>query len=200
MSVSTQVYRFNRDTLDRMVEAVELVRERLLRASAALESAGIPYAVVGGNAVAAWVSQVNKRAARNTVDVDILLQRADILAAADALKTAGFVYRHAAGIDFFLDGPDGEFQEAVHVVKAGEKVRKEYLEPAPDVTESMVGESFRLLTLEALLRMKLTSFRDKDRTHIRDLIGVGLVDHTWPAKFIPELGARLQHILDNPDG
>jgi len=36
-------------SLDRMVNAVETVRERLLRASAALESAGVPYAIVGGN-------------------------------------------------------------------------------------------------------------------------------------------------------
>ena len=27
--------------------------------------------------------------------------------------------------------------------------------------------------------MKLTSFRDKDRTHLRDLISVGLVDESW---------------------
>jgi hypothetical protein len=48
--------------------------------------------------------------------------------------------------------------------------------------------------------MKLTSYRDKDRMHLRDLIDVGLLDATWPAKFPPELGARLQAILDDPDG
>jgi hypothetical protein len=48
--------------------------------------------------------------------------------------------------------------------------------------------------------MKLTANRDKDRTHLRDFIGVGLIDATWPAKFPPELAARLQHILDTPDG
>jgi hypothetical protein len=41
-------------SLDRMVRAVEKVRERLLRATSALERAGIAYAVAGGNAVAAW--------------------------------------------------------------------------------------------------------------------------------------------------
>jgi len=193
-------FRFDRKTLDRMVEAVELVRDRLLRATSALESAGIPYAVVGGNAVAAWVSQINKRAVRNTVDVDILLNRADIPDAAQAMKTVGLIYRHAAGIDFFLDGPDGEFEECVHVVKADEKVRKEYLEPAPSVTDYYQGEEFRFLTLAALVRMKLTSYRIKDQVHLQDLCRIGLIDATWPAKFIPELGARLQLILDNPDG
>ncbi len=40
-------------SLDRMVRAVEKVRERLLRATGALDAAGLPYAVIGGNAVAA---------------------------------------------------------------------------------------------------------------------------------------------------
>ena len=48
--------------------------------------------------------------------------------------------------------------------------------------------------------MKLTSFRDEDRTHLRDLIDVGLIDATWPARFPSELGQRLQLLLDNPDG
>jgi hypothetical protein len=64
--------------LDRMVLAVERVRERLLRATSALESAGVPYAVAGGNAVAAWVATVDPSAVRNTQDVDNLLRRADL--------------------------------------------------------------------------------------------------------------------------
>jgi hypothetical protein len=48
--------------------------------------------------------------------------------------------------------------------------------------------------------MKLTSYRDKDRTHLRDMIDVGLIDASWPARFAPELGARLQAILDTPEG
>ena len=52
--------------LERMVRAVEKVKDRLLRATAALEKAGVPYAVVGGNAVAAWVARVDEAAVRNT--------------------------------------------------------------------------------------------------------------------------------------
>lgn len=51
---------------ERMVRAVEKVCERLLRATGALEKAGIPYAVIGGNAVAARVSRVDESAVRNT--------------------------------------------------------------------------------------------------------------------------------------
>jgi hypothetical protein len=57
-----------------------------------------------------------------------------------------------------------------------------------------------VLALEAVVRMKLTSYRDKDKMHVRDMIGVGLVDATWPARYPPELAARLQHLLDTPDG
>ena len=60
---------------ERMIRAVEKVRQRVLRAASALEKAGIPYAVAGGNAVAAWVSRVDEAAVRNTQDVDVLLRR-----------------------------------------------------------------------------------------------------------------------------
>src|SRR5712664_1833548 len=115
----------------RMIRAVEKVRERLRRAVAALEAAGVPYAIAGGNAVAAWVSRVDEAAVRNTRDVDILLRRADLEAAKRALETAGFVYRRVAslgqlgGLDLFLDGPNASARDAVHVVFASEKVRSD---------------------------------------------------------------------------
>jgi hypothetical protein len=54
--------------------------------------------------------------------------------------------------------------------------------------------------LEQLVVMKLMSNGRKDLTHLDDLVKVGLIDASWPAKFPPELGARLQHILDTPEG
>jgi hypothetical protein len=185
---------------ERMIRAVEKVRERLLRASAALDKAGISYAVVGGNAVASWVSAVDEAAVRNTQDVDLLLRRSDLDAATAALAQVGFVRRHVAGIDLFLDGPKAKARDAVHIVFAGEKVRPEYILPAPDTSESQQASFFRVLSLEALVRMKLTSFRDKDRTHLRDLLEVGLIDATWCQRFPPELAARLQELVDNPQG
>jgi hypothetical protein len=182
-----------------MIGAVEKVRQRLLRAALALDGAGVLYAVAGGNAVAAWVSRVDEAAVRNTQDVDIVLRRRDFAAAAAALTEAGFVGRHAAGIDMFLDGPQAKARDAVHVVFAGERVRPEYPLSAPDVTESEVSASLRILSLEALVRMKLTSFRRKDQVHLLDLIGVGLVDAAWLSRFPPPLAARLQELLDNPD-
>jgi hypothetical protein len=185
---------------ERMSNAVENVRRRLLRAARALDEAHLPYAVAGGNAIAAWVSRVDEAAVRNTQDVDIVLRRADLPAARKALEQAGFVYRHAASIDMFLDGPDAKARDAVHIVFAAEKVRADYAAPVPDVSESEATETFRLLSLDALVRMKLTSFRDKDRVHLRDLMDVGLVDASWLERVPPTLRPRLQELLDNPEG
>jgi len=150
--------------------------------------------------VAAWISRVDEAATRNTQDVDLLLRRADLSAAIAAMTPAGFVHRRAAGAEMFLDGPKAGVRDAVHLVFAAEKVRPDDSLPAPDVAESEATEPFRLLTLDALVRMKLTSFRDKDRTHLRDLIGVGLVDSSWVTKLPKELAGRLQELLDNPEG
>lgn len=186
--------------IDRMVLAVERVRERLLRAAKALEGANIPYAVAGGNAVAAWVATVDPSAVRNTQDVDILLRRADLEAATRVLEATGFVYRKVAGVDMFLDGPDARARDAVHIVFAGEKVLPNRTEAAPDVDESDKADQFRVVTLQSLVRMKLTSFRDKDRTHLRDMLEVGLIDASWLGRFPGELGARLQELIDTPEG
>lgn len=184
---------------ERMIRAVGNVRERMLRAAAALESAGIPCSVLGDNAAAAWVSRVDESAVRNTQDVDILLRRADLDAAKAALGTVGFVYRHAASIDMFLDGADAKARDAVHVIFAGERVRPEYLETAPDVTDSEPAAGFQVASLDALVRMKLTSYRDKDRVHVRDIIGVGLVDASWLPRLPAGLATRLANLLDNPE-
>ncbi len=185
---------------ERMSNAVEKVHQRLLRAAHALENARVPYAVADDNAVAAWVSRVDEAAVRNTQDVDIVLRRADLPAARTALEQAGFVYRHVASIDMFLDGPDAKARDAVHIVFAAEKVRADYAAPVPDVSESEATETFRLLSLDALVRMKLTSFRDKDRVHLRDLMDVGLVDAGWLERVPAALRSRLQELLDSPEG
>jgi hypothetical protein len=116
------------------------------------------------------------------------------------MSAAGFTYRHVNSIDMFLDGPDAKARDAVHVVFVGEKIKADYFLPAPDLNESAAAESFRVLKLEALVRMKLTSYRDKDRTHLRDMIEVGLIDETWRERLPQELAVRLQELLDNPDG
>lgn len=183
-----------------MVDNVERVRLRLMRASEALRNAGVAHAVAGGNAVAAWVATVDRAAVRNTQDVDVMIRRGDLEVVKRALEGAGFVYRRAAGLDVFLDGADASPRDGVHLIFAGEMVRAGELAANPDVDESTDMGAFRVLNLDALVRIKLTAFRRKDQVHLLDMIGVGLIDQTWPARLPGELGKRLQELLDTPDG
>ncbi|OHB82228.1 MAG: hypothetical protein A2W31_02705 [Planctomycetes bacterium RBG_16_64_10] len=184
---------------ERMIAAVDAVRQRARRIGAALDRAGIQHAVVGGNAIAAWVARVDIEAVRNTKDVDLLVRRADFQRVIDAAQSVGFVHQNVAGVDLLLDGPEGSERSAIHVVFAQEKVRPDYLLPAPDVTESEVGPEFTVAALDALVRMKLTSFRLQDKVHLLDLLDVGLIDASWCNGCPPELGARLKELIDSRD-
>lgn len=48
--------------------------------------------------------------------------------------------------------------------------------------------------------MKLTAFRDKDKTHVRDMIDVGLVDSATLDRLPLALRPRLAELLAKPDG
>ena len=87
-----------------------------------------------------------------------------------------------------------------NILFAGEKVRPDDKHASPDLDESERAAEFQVATLEALVRMKLIANRRKDQVHLLDLIGVGLIDATWPARFPPPLGERLQQLLDDPNG
>jgi Uncharacterised nucleotidyltransferase len=185
--------------LDRMERAVAKVRERLLRAATALEQAGIPYAVVGGNAIASWVATVDEGAVRNTRDVDILVRRDDLPAITTALQAAGFVRDELLDVIMFRDGETGKPSEAVHLIFAAEKTRPEHLLAAPEIQTVEDPDHFRVLVFDSLVVMKLMSNRLKDRVHIQDLIGVGLLDASWLPRLPPELAERLKALLDAPD-
>jgi hypothetical protein len=185
---------------ERALMAAERVKERLRRATRALDGAGVAYAVAGGNAVAEWVARIDDEAVRNTRDVHILVRRADFAAARSALEAAGFVYHHLLDVEVFIDGPQGKPSGGVHLLFAGEKVRTEDEHPCPELDESERAAEFQVVALLALVRMKLMSWRLKDQVHLQDMIQVGLIDPTWPARLPPSLAERLQKLLDNPSG
>jgi hypothetical protein len=188
------------DILDRMERAVAKVRDRLLRATTALNRAGVPYAVIGGHAVASWVATVDEGAVRNTRDVDLLIRRPDLPAVTTALEAAGFTRAEVLDVVMFLDGPTAKPSESIHLIFAGEKVREHEPLASPDVDTVDDPAGFHVLKLEPLVGMKLLSNRRKDQVHILDMIGVGLINATWPARVAPELRDRLQQILDTPEG
>jgi hypothetical protein len=196
---TAQTVGMNGDILDRMERAVAKVRERLLRATAALNQTGVPYAVVGGNAVASWVATVDEGAVRTTRDIDLLVRRSDLPAITAALEQAGFVHDELLDVVMFRDGPEGKPSEAVHLLFAGEKTRPDHLLAAPEIQTVNDPAHFPVITLESLLSMKLMSNRRKDQVHVQDMIGVGLIDRSWLAKLPPELADRLQQLLDTPD-
>jgi hypothetical protein len=171
-----------------------------------MERAGIPYAVVGDCAVAAWVSRMDEAAVRTTRDVVILSRCDDLEQAKAALAQAGFIHRwlsslgKAGSLDDFLDGPDAGVRDALHIILASEKVYPDSLFPSPDVSESEKADHFQLISLDALVRMKLTTFRDKDRTHLRDLLELGLIDETSLKRLPNELSSRLRELIENPEG
>ncbi len=185
---------------DRMFGAVEKVRERLERACRALESAGVPYAVVGGNAVAAWVATIDDGAVRNTRDVDLLLRDEDLDRATEALRAVGFYRESVMETIVFLDGAHGKPSQGVHILRAAQKVRESYVSPTPRIDQALMIDGKRIVELEELVRMKLNSYRRKDQTHLLDMIGVGLIDASWPTRFESPLDQRLQSLLDDPDG
>lgn len=185
---------------DRIEKAVEKVKDRLRRVTQALNAANIPYAIIGGNAVQHWVAQVDESVVRNTQDVDIILNEPDLDRAIEVLGKVGFIFRRAAGISMFLDGPDAKARDAVHVLFSGKKVREEYPAPVPEIDQYEMMADARTLPLDRLIGMKLTSFRRKDQVHLLDMISIGLIDSSWLDRFAPELQRRLKELLDDPNG
>jgi hypothetical protein len=187
------------EILDRMEQAVAKVRERLLRSTAALNQAGVPYAVVGGHAVASWVATIDEGAVRNTRDVDLLVRREDLPAVTAALQAAGFVPEQSFGVTMFLDGPDAKPSESIHLLFAGEKVKEHDPLETPDIVTADDPAEYRVLILDALIELELLQNRNVNAMQVRDMIDVGLIDQSWVAKLPPDLAKRLQAILDTPE-
>lgn len=106
---------------ERMDRADRKVEERLERTAITLERAGISYAIIGGNAVRAWVAQADEAAVRSTRDVDILLRREDFPQAVVVMQAACFIYRQVKSIDMILNGPDANARDAVHVTSRAKR-------------------------------------------------------------------------------
>src|SRR6266436_5919291 len=126
------------DLWKRYTMALDKVTERLERFTGALEQAAVPYALVGGQAVALWVATKDPAAVRTTKDVDILLRRDDVAKARAAVRPADLDYFEVIDVGMFLEKSDPNPRKAVHIVWAGEKVRPEYPLPAPAVDDRVV--------------------------------------------------------------
>ena len=173
---------------------VEQLVEVAGRFAAALSQAGIEYRIVGGLAVYLHVNTIDPLAARLTRDIDAAIRRTDIQKIAQLVKTFGLEFRHAAGVDMLVDARAPKARSAVHFIFVSEKVRPEYLEPVPDFSQAPKIDGLAVAPVADLVRMKLTSFRDKDRVHIRDMEGVGLITSEIEAGLPEILRQRLAEV------
>jgi hypothetical protein len=164
------------------------------RVEAAFAAAGLEYRVVGGLATYLYVEEAEPDAGRLTKDIDIAVRREDLPAIAKAVQTVGLEYRHAAGIDMLIQTGQPSARRAVHLLFTGEKVRPEYPAANPDLGPDRRSRGIRLIPLEGLIRMKLTSFRLKDQAHLKDLEEAGLLPAEMEAGLSETLRNRLAQI------
>jgi hypothetical protein len=174
---------------------VEQLLETVRRLAQALSRAGLDYRVVGGVAVFLHVSERDPGAARSTRDVDIAVDRSQLLAIVEAVRPFGFAHRHAAGVDMLVDAREPRARSAVHLVFVRERVRPDHAEPVPDFSPPVqTAEGVLLAPVTDLVRMKLTSYGLKDRVHIQDLDAVGLITPDAEAQLPEVLRARLREV------
>jgi len=163
--------------------------------TSALRSAAIDYRVIGGVAVFLHVSERAPLAARVTRDIDLAVDRRDLARIAEAVRHFGFEYRHSAGVDMLLDAQKPDVRSAVHLIMVNEKVRPESLEARPEFSEAIEAQEGVLLApVRDLVRMKLVSYRLKDRVHIQDLDRAGLITREIETELPPQLRFRLEEI------
>ena len=164
------------------------------RVEAAFAAAGLDYRVFGGLAVYLYVEEAEPDAGRLTRDIDIAVRREDLDRIARAAEPFGMQHRHVAGVDMLVQADAPSTRRAVHLIFTGEKVKPNYSEPAPAMGPCRTLHGVRLVPLAELVRMKLTSFRSKDETHLKDLDEAGLITPEIEAGLSKTLCARLAQV------
>jgi hypothetical protein len=188
------------DTWERVQMSLDAIQDRLRRVTSMLDRHDILYAVVGGNAIAAYVSQVDPMAVRATKDVDLMVRREDLDKIIQAAAAAGFYHTKTAGVDMLRDGEKGTARNAVHLVFENEKVRPHEPVSNPSINDSIVHpDGYRVLCLQGIVQIKLTAFRRHDQDHLIDLLKCRLIDETWVQRYPSPLSDKLQELCDLPE-
>jgi hypothetical protein len=173
---------------------VEQLLERMRRFHDAVSAEDIPYRIIGGLAAFIHVNEIAPIRARLTQDVDAGVSRSDLPRIIAAAERAGFGFRHVAGLDMLVDPQNPRARSAVHLIFTGEKVRPGDLEPIPASDPVQTVEGIFICSVADLVRMKLTSFRLKDKVHIQDLDSVGLITPEIESSLPEPLQARLREV------
>ena len=165
----------------------------------ALAAENIPHELIGGLAVLIHVEEADPAQTALTRDVDLMVRRSDLERIKEAAARNGFRFRHAAGVDMLLYGSTESARNAVHLIFSGEKVRPNQATPNPPILpEKKVihGQEVLVVPVADLVRMKLSSYRDKDRVHIRSMDAAGLITRELEEGLPDELRSRLQHVRE----
>jgi hypothetical protein len=165
------------------------------RVCSSLREVGIDYRVVGGLAVLFHVQSRDPLAARLTKDVNLAVNRVDLPRIAEALRPLGLEHRHVAGVDMLVDSVAPKARSGVQLLFAGERVRPADLEPVPALSEPGVDDNGILVTsIASIVRMKLISFRLRDKTHLVDMDSVGLITPEIEAGLPEAFRERLEQV------
>ena len=184
------------DLWKRYTMALDDLSDRLRRITSALRAANVPYALVGGQAVALWVATRDPAAVRTTKGIDVLLCRGELPLARAAAQAAEMDYFETMGDGMFLDRRDPNPRHTVHIVWAGELVRAGDTVAAPNIDDqTTLPGDHHVVSLPKLVEMKLTANREQDRLHLHDLIDVGLIERTMLAALPNELAPKLAALL-----
>lgn len=108
----------------------------------------------------------------------------------------GLEYRHVAGGDMLVQPNAPSARRAVHMVFAGERVRAAYLEAVPELAEPRLVRGLPLISIDGLVRMKLTSFWLKDQTHLKDMDEAGLITPNIEAGLPEVFRERLRQVRE----
>jgi hypothetical protein len=157
------------------------------RIESIFSSAGLEYRLAGDLAAYLYVEEAEPDAGRLTKDIDIAVRREDLERIAKAAEPFGLQHRQVAGFEMLVQPGKPSARRAIRLVFAGEKVRSEYPELTPELGSYRSVKGLRLIPLQDLIRMKLTSFRASDEAHLKDLDEAGLIT--------PEIEAGLSLIL-----
>ncbi|MEP6962683.1 MAG: hypothetical protein ABI995_11435 [Acidobacteriota bacterium] len=169
-------------------EALGLLLARASLIHSAMHGAGIPYRIIGGLACFFHVEERDPAAARLTPDIDVAVNREDLPRIIKAAAQAGL------SLETPHEPRVAGRKSVFHLVYLNEKVRPEYLEPMPSSEPVRTEEGILIAPVADLVRMKLTSYRLRDKVHIQDMDGVGLITSEIEAGLSDALRARLAEV------
>lgn len=178
---------------ERLFERVGILH----RIAGALSGAGIAYEVIGGMVVLIHVEEANPEHSTLTRDVDLLVNRADLERVKEVAVRAGFSFRHAADVDMLIQAGAENTKNAIHLIFSCEKLRPIYVTTTPTIRpeqKCVQGREVMVVPVADLLAMKLTSFRDQDRVHVRCMDSAGLITTEVGLQLLPVLAERLEFV------